>query len=327
MLLVLTERSDLHLPYMLPRLEARGVEYAVLDTAEFPGSIELEISVDRRGKLVGWVHERERSWDLATVTAVWNRRPAPPSAAPVVVDPTQRAYAELQSRALLEGLWWLLDCRWLPARPAIDRRANNKLVNLARAVELGFAIAPTVMTNHPDAVVELRERCDGELISKAFAYTHLERDGEPYAYQVYTNPVRRRDLANLHAVRHAPAIFQRYVAKQVELRVTVVGDRVFAAEIDSQSSRATRHDCRHYDDSSVRYGVHQLPPEIAERCVRLVRELELAYGAIDLVLTPEGEYVFLELNANGQWAGIEERTGLPIGEAIADWLAGVTEES
>jgi glutathione synthase/RimK-type ligase-like ATP-grasp enzyme len=117
-------------------------------------------------------------------------------------------------------------------------------------------------------------------------------------------------------------IFQQYVPKRVELRVTVVGRRVFAAEIDSQASRSTRHDWRHYDDPNVQYRIHTLPPEMARACVRLVEALGLSFGAIDLIQTPEGKYVFLEINPNGQWGWIEDLTGLPISDAIADWLAG-----
>lgn len=325
MLLVISEEADNHLPFLLPRLEERGIEYFCFDTAAFPSEIELEVGLDARGQLRGKLHGRAGSLDLARITAVWNRRPAPPTAAAAVIEPTHRAYAELQSRSLLDGLWELLDCRWLPARPAIDKRANTKLVNLAHAARLGFALSETLMTNHPPAFLDFYHACGGDLIAKQFAYRDLKRDGQPYSYQVYTNQVRRRDLANLQSIRYAPAIFQRYVNKRVELRVTVVGDRVFAAAIDSQSSRSTQHDCRRYDDPSVAYDVHQLPADVAERCVRLVRSLELSYGAIDLILTPDGEYIFLELNANGQWAGIEERTGLPIADAIIDWLTGAAD--
>ncbi|MEV4245300.1 hypothetical protein AB0J63_18065 [Streptosporangium canum] len=46
----------------------------------------------------------------------------------------------------------------------------------------------------------------------------------------------------------------------------------------------------------------------------------LTYGAIDLILTPDGRYVFLEINPNGQFLWIEDATGLPIGAAIGDLL-------
>jgi glutathione synthase/RimK-type ligase-like ATP-grasp enzyme len=51
-----------------------------------------------------------------------------------------------------------------------------------------------------------------------------------------------------------------------------------------------------------------------------VERLGLCYGAIDMVLTPDGRYVFLEINPNGQYLWIEEAAGLPISDAICDLL-------
>ena len=82
--------------------------------------------------------------------------------------------------------------------------------------------------------------------------------------------------------------------KASQLRVTVVGSRVFTAEESTLSRvRVTRHDWRHYDDDSVAYRPHELPDKVESHCLRLVTELNLCFGTIDLVLTPDGEYVFL----------------------------------
>jgi len=134
--------------------------------------------------------------------------------------------------------------------------------------------------------------------------------------------VRRRDAAHYQSVRYAPALFQERIPKKVELRVTVVGRKVFAAEIRSQEISRLHIDwrmAREYGQDRY-YGVYKLPQAIAERCVRLVRALGLCFGAIDLIVTPDDQYVFLEVNPNGQWAFIESWTGLPIGAAIADLL-------
>jgi glutathione synthase/RimK-type ligase-like ATP-grasp enzyme len=104
--------------------------------------------------------------------------------------------------------------------------------------------------------------------------------------------------------------------------VTVVGTRVFAAAIDSQASRLTRHDWRHYDNERARYSPFELPAPIRAACRRLLRALGLTFGAIDLVVTPEGEYVFIEINPNGQWGWVEDLTRMQIGQAIADFLIG-----
>jgi glutathione synthase/RimK-type ligase-like ATP-grasp enzyme len=108
----------------------------------------------------------------------------------------------------------------------------------------------------------------------------------------------------------------------VEIRATIVGNRVFAAEIHSQNSPKTRDDWRRYDFDNTPHLPHQLPLDMEQKCVDLVRHLNLNFGAIDLILTPQGEYVFLEINPNGQWGWIEELTGLPICAAIVDLLVG-----
>jgi hypothetical protein len=227
----------------------------------------------------------------------------------------------LASQRYLEGVWETLDCHWLPAKPMIERAADNKLVQLASAAKLGFMLPDSLITNHPRAFLDFYLACDSHLVGKSLISCDVQRDGQPHVV-VYTHPIRRRDTTNYQAVRHAPTIFQAYVPKKVEIRATVVGQRVFAAEIASQVSRSTRHDWRHYDDDRVSYRAHVLPPETERRCVRLVEDLGLCFGAIDLILTPVGEYAFLEVNPNGQWGFIEMLTGLPIGDAIVDLLTG-----
>jgi glutathione synthase/RimK-type ligase-like ATP-grasp enzyme len=257
---------------------------------------------------------------MREVDAVWHRRESSCRVSPRIVDASQRAYVELISTTVLEGFWAITGQRWLPGRPSVDTAANNKVYHAAVAAGLGFVLPPTLMTNSPEAFVDFWNDAPGEMVSKSPSYRDLFRDGE--RCMLYTHLVERRDVFRADSVQYAPVIFQHYVRKRVELRVTVVGTQVHAAEIDSQASRSTRHDWRHYDDPNVRYQVHVLPDEMQLRCVRLVQTLGLAYSAIDLVLTPEGEYVFLEINSNGQWGWIEQMTGLPIARAIADWLIG-----
>jgi glutathione synthase/RimK-type ligase-like ATP-grasp enzyme len=66
--------------------------------------------------------------------------------------------------------------------------------------------------------------------------------------------------------------------------------------------------------------VEQLPTQIEERCIALVEAYGLSFGAIDLVRRTSGEYVFLELNPNGQWAWVEQLCGLPLRARLADHL-------
>jgi glutathione synthase/RimK-type ligase-like ATP-grasp enzyme len=49
--------------------------------------------------------------------------------------------------------------------------------------------------------------------------------------------------------------------------------------------------------------------------------LKLTFGAIDLIETLDGNYVFLEVNPSGQWLWIDDKLSLGISDAIAHWLA------
>ena len=121
-------------------------------------------------------------------------------------------------------------------------------------------------------------------------------------YVVYTTLVAKEDLARDASLSACPVIYQRYVEKAFELRVTVVGDEVFAARIYSQESDGGTIDWRHALSASIRYEVHELDPDLADQCRRLARRLRLEFAGIDLIVTPDEETVFLEVNAAGQWA-------------------------
>ncbi|NJP89603.1 ATP-dependent carboxylate-amine ligase [Nonomuraea sp. FMUSA5-5] len=323
MLLILSEPGDATVRMVLPKLKARGAEVVWWDPARYPAAAHLTARFKTGGPHLTLVTGGE-SVDLSGTTAVWYRRPGRPTAAPDVTAGDLRTRVEELSEWFLEGFWDLLDARWLPGRHPVLRRAHNKLVHLALAERLGFAVPPTVITNDPAELAPAYERAGGRLIAKPVEYVPFEIDGARHT--VYTTVVQRRDLAGRARLAHEPTILQPYVGKAVELRVTVVGRQVFAAEIASQDSARTRDDWRHYDFDRARHSVHHLPDDVAGRCVDLVAALGVTFGAIDLILTPDGEYVFLEINPNGQWAWIEDLTGLPIGDAIADWLvAGETD--
>src|SRR5205814_484076 len=104
-----------------------------------------------------------------------------------------------------------------------------------------------------------------------------------------------------------------------ELRVTVVGARVFAAKIDSQANADAKLDWRR-SLHDVAYEAVALPEEIETRIQAFMRFFGLVYGAFDFIVTPQGGYVFLEVNPSGQYMWLECATGLGITAALADAL-------
>jgi len=113
------------------------------------------------------------------------------------------------------------------------------------------------------------------------------------------------------------------VPKSLEIRVTVVGQRVMSASIDSQVSERAAHDWRRDGVSMLQdWRPYQLPPEIEEKILHLMDYFSLNYGAIDIILTPDAKHIFIELNPCGEFFWLERTPGLPISGAIAELLLG-----
>jgi glutathione synthase/RimK-type ligase-like ATP-grasp enzyme len=161
-----------------------------------------------------------------------------------------------------------------------------------------------------DARRFITQHGSSQTVYKAFSGTeHAWRE---------TRLLRPGELDMIENVRFAPVIFQEYIPIGVDLRITVVGDRLFAAAIHSLGTEY-EVDFRMVM-TSARFEEVTLPPEVAEALHILMQRLGLVYGAIDMRLTPDGEYVFLEINPAGQWLFVEERTGQPITEALVDLM-------
>jgi hypothetical protein len=318
MILILTQLCDPHADRVEAGLRARGADVFRLDHAEFPGHVTVEASIGNNGPRTV-LHSSQGTLDLEQVTAVWHRRPQPPAPAADHLDENAQAYVAEECRTFLDGLWQSLDCFKMPGEKFLFRAAESKLCQLRLAAQLGVDIPPTLITNSPQKLREFYREQGGCIISK-LASGAFHRSEVAHSSFRYTELVSPRDLTHSRSIRHAPMIFQGYVPKKVELRVTVVGNQVFAAEIHSQSTNHTRHDWRRYDHGNTPIAPHDLPQRYRDFCVSYVRRLGLHYGAIDMILTPDGRYVFIEINPNGQYLWIENESGLPITEAVCDLL-------
>jgi len=205
--------------------------------------------------------------------------------------------------------------RWLNPR-ASDLRARNKPSQLAVAQQVGLRVPRTLISNDPDAVAEFLGAGGGEHIYKPLSWY-----ARPPDTFVFTSVVTAADVASdPDAVTVAPGIFQERIPKAFELRVTIVADRVFAAKVDSQRHQEAQLDWRRWQ-TEIAYSPCQLPPDVTARLMALHHTFGLVYGAYDLIVTPDGEHVFLEVNPVGQWLWIEEATGMPIAEEVARVLA------
>jgi glutathione synthase/RimK-type ligase-like ATP-grasp enzyme len=317
MILILTEPADLHADRVAQKLHDRSAEFVRFNTAEFPRHAGLSVQFLGNDDNRFVLSANDESVELTALNAIWYRRPKPPIAHAELTDAATRAATQQECDSFLYDMWNSIGGTWVPGPPFVLRRWR-KVAQLGFAQELGFEIPPTLITNRPDELIDFYRQHNGNIVSKRVGSSFLSSEASPF--HRYTDVVTTRDIGYAQAIRYSPMIFQAYVPKELELRVTVVGAEVFAAEIHSQETNHTRYDWRRFDHYHTPYLLHELPPGVARRCVRLVRRMGLTFGAIDMILTPDGRYVFVEINTNGQYLWIEYATGLPISDAVCDLL-------
>jgi hypothetical protein len=309
-ILIVTNRSDHTADWLILELQRRRSEYVRFNTEDYPGDVRLAWTPSG-GQLLKL---RDREIDLGQVGAVWYRRPMPPAAG-LWSSPQRARWAMGESREALRGVWRTLDALWVN-HPDHNRLAGSKQHQLCRAQDLGFVVPASLVSNDRDDVRAFAAE-HGLLICKPLGEGRLELEDEERTF--FTSRLKLDADDPLDDFGPEPYLVQELIKKQYDLRVTVIGEHVFGVRIDSQAVPEGKIDWR---QAGVRapHAPEELPADLAERCLELVRAYGLEFAAIDLVRARDGRYVFLEINPNGQWAWLEQVTGLPLRARLVDLL-------
>lgn len=310
--LIVSTVADIATDYVVRALTSAGVSHHRVNTEELPFARTLTFSLgDGIGPLLAF-----DGLEHPQPSAIWYRRVRSP-ARPVQMDVGVYEFCLQENRAALLGSLASIDTSWM-SHPANVWRAELKPFQLHIAKQAGLHIPRTLITNEPSAI---REAFDfmGPIVVKPCRSGYAVVNGEERS--IYTSQLLAEHLDFIDEARWSPAIYQEFVPKRFDIRATVVGTQIFAAAIDSQSDPAAAVDWRHTANPDLPHHTIELPRNVRDGLLDIMSRLGLTFGAIDLVQTPEGEFVFLEVNPNGQWLWIEDQLGLGISDAIAGWLA------
>ncbi|GHJ39168.1 ATP-grasp ribosomal peptide maturase [Streptomyces sp. TS71-3] len=315
--LIVAASDDWPTDRVVVELEQRGVDVFRMDTVDFPQRLALAGRIDQVSGWTGELATEQRTVELSRVGAVYYRAPGAFRFPEGMSGPEER-FAAAQARAGLGGVLSALDCRWVN-HPAAMARAEYKPVQLAAARSCGLRIPPTLITNRPDDIRAFTADTGGDVVCKPVASPVLIEDGQ--LKSVYTQRLSLSDLDDLRGIDTTAHLFQAWVDKDYEVRLTVVGARLLAAAIHAGSDAA--HEDWRSDYGALSYTTTTVPEHVAAGMRRLMKRLGLSYGAADFIVSPDGRWTFLEVNPCGQWDWIQGATGLPIAEAIADEMQGV----
>jgi glutathione synthase/RimK-type ligase-like ATP-grasp enzyme len=323
-ILIITRPHDLHAATVSAALKHNGHEVVSFSLDHFPLAQLHSLEPAREA-----IHFRTSGGELAfdsggaPFDTVWFRRMGMANQDDVQLDDDDSRFVGATRQmysfwlyAAFESFPSVRNACWINP---VFTHGENKLIQLQRAAAFGLTIPPTLISNDPAELTEFRRAAGGPVACKSLipADGWSTPGGAPLvAVTAVLPPERSLPEAS---VRLAPAIYQHLVPKQYEVRTLFLGDRHFSVRIDKASPDPTLVDWR--ADFNARFRAYQLPESIAGPCRELMRELSLRFACFDFIRRPDGEYVFLELNAAGQFLFMEDRVPeIPVLSAFCHFL-------
>ena len=321
MILVITNKEDVHPTPVIEILNKRNIPVFRLNTESLLTDYEFCWWNDSDNTHF-YITNRQTGLrlDEVNLTTVWDRRPERPSELPI------NGTEAINKHNLEEAIGFLRFLRsYIANKPSLgsikfDGLASSKMEQMRIALHVGLNVPNTCFSNCKENIIALAKQFD-ELVLKPIDSNGVWNEEEEQEYVFYTQKVFSEAImsAPKEAFTQTVSFVQNYIPKAFELRVTVVAGKVFCCKIESQhlADDCGRIDWRQGDDKGLKYSPYTLPDDISQKCLQFLRLMKLNFGAFDFIVTPSGEYVFLECNPNGQWLWIELETGMKISEAIA----------
>ena len=323
-ILIITCRDDLHADKVEISLHSKGATPFRINLDEFPKDYDLNMTLVQ-GTWQGSINHRitNNSVSIEDIGAIWLRKSAEYCYASDDLSPQEKAFAKQETEHTLFSLLYSLDCFWM-SHPKALRAAQWKGEQLKRASQLGFRVPKSIISNQPASVRKFKNEIPGDIIFKAMSSSFLGADKvetkDLSVSGLSTTVISEEQLESIDAISELACCFQEYIPKKYELRVTVIGHKIFAAKIDSQADPRTKTDFRDFS-VDIPYQATQLPESIERQCLAFVHDSQLMFGALDIIVTPDDEYVFLENNPAGQFLFVEQLVPtLKMIDAMADCL-------
>lgn len=304
-------------------LQAEGAQVLRFDTDLYPGEAALTSQWDGQSWTYA-LHQRGEAHDLSHVDAIWYRRNRIGFLLDQMLEPEYVSASLNEARATFHGWLTAQECFVLDPYFRV-KEAETKEFQLKLAQRIGMNIPQTSITNGAqDAQQFFKQRTQEgkEVITKMQSSFALYHNGQEEV--VFTNVVGEEDMAAMEeGLVTCPMQFQTKTEKVRELRVTVIGEAVYSFEIDSQASDKAKNDWRRDGMAMLdQWQPHELPASVKDQMLQLMRLLRLNYGAADFILTPEGDYVFLEVNPSGEFFWLDRLADGEMSKQVAAVLLG-----
>ncbi|WP_157962990.1 MvdC/MvdD family ATP grasp protein [Chitinophaga deserti] len=319
MILCITHAQDTFtIDRVQQKLETLGYEGFRFNSDEFGTKYRLRYRLHSTGPQYQ-LQCGNRVIDSREIEGVWYRKlwdlQVPPSLDPAFVPAFLKEY-----RTSLHIFLDSLDVPWINRMDLDHAVGANKLLQLTSAQAVGLSVPQTLFSNHAEDAIRFFDDHGGDVVVKLHGALSKTMDGKGDFFP--TTRLRKEDVPMLESLSACPMILQEYIPKERELRVVYADGDFFTGSLRAPDLT----DWRTGNTTLIQWEPYELPPAVCQRVHDMMLSLGLQFGAIDMILKPDGEHVFLEINPQGEWGMLEKYLGFPIAATIAEKLVNRIEQ-
>ena len=318
MILIFTNKQDTHADEVIRRLHVRNIEVFRLNSEDILSKYKVNLQIEEDGMWSGNItDEVGRILNLVNIKVAWLRKPEFNFFSGKDPGSEHEEFIASEIKSLINTLYSIPSIKWVND-PFIANRSKVKFQQLLLANQYEVKIPKTIITTQPEKAKEFFISCGEEALVKTIYTGNATING--ISQGIPSRKIDKDDFYKFYeSIPLSPTQLQEYIEKAFELRITVIGEKVFAVKIDSQVNEETKIDWRLHTKMNP-HSIFKLPSKIEIFCINFLKDQGLVYGAMDFIVTPKDEYYFLENNPFGQYLWLEIETKIPLTEEICNLL-------
>jgi len=331
MVLIISNKGDIHCNPVIKKFQSLGIPFFRLNTEELIHDYQITFTYSNTKPALRLINKKNGKELISNdISAVWDRRPLSQDIN-FIDDDKIRDIVDSEVNELNLWIRYYFHGTKMIGSSVLDRPNESKIrqLKIASSViyehSLNIKIPESIITNNfydfsnfidnKDFVVIKPIGSDAYQVDDIYEipFVSLKKD---------TNDIKSN--VEKSDIELCPVFSQEYIEKKFELRITSVGSKHFTCKINSQNlpKGKGREDWREGYEHGLKdhQEVFQTPTEIEDFCNIYLKLINSSFGCFDFICDKNGDYYFLECNPNGQWMWLEEDLGLPISDAIVDFL-------
>ncbi|HEV2964145.1 MAG TPA: hypothetical protein VG649_20120 [Candidatus Angelobacter sp.] len=237
--------------------------------------------------------------------AIWIRRPDQPTHNPNVSE-ADRKFAEMEYRSFYHSIAYTLETLpvWCINKFSAARFIHNKAVQLRLARSCGLRVPRTLLSNSPGRIRTFLDHNPNRTIGKGFTPHVWQRENEDGVSVTETFELTPDRLPSDEVLTYAPGIYQEMVAKQFDIRMVLMGHRVYSFALHNPKKALDwRQDA---GLGNIQVEIVPTPPDVENGILAFAQKAQICFGSVDFAVDKDGHWWFLEINEQGQFLWLDQ---------------------